>query len=227
MAAARQDASRAARARTAPASTTVHRQQRPEDGAPAEEVEQRAADDRRERGPDAEHERDLRHHALRFGAVKAVADDGAADHEPAARRQPLQHAREPQRLDVAGDRAAERAEREHASPASTTGRRPSASDSAPCHSIMNAYANMYTDSVCCSAIGGTPNSAPDRRKRGQVHVDRERPEHRRATPAAPRIPTRGAPVRALQVAWSSARSHRRHAGAAFRPSSAASTAARS
>ena len=64
-------------------------------------------------GPEAEHERHLRHHALRLGAVEAVADDRAPDDEPGARRQSLQHARQPQRLDVAGDRAAERAEREH------------------------------------------------------------------------------------------------------------------
>ena len=88
-------------------------EQHPEDRAPAEDVEHHAAQDRRDRRRDPEHERHLRHEPLGFRTLEAVPYDRAAHDQACAGRQPLQHAEQPQRFDVARDGAAERRERVH------------------------------------------------------------------------------------------------------------------
>ena len=70
-------------------------EEHPEDRAPAEEVQHRAAHDRRDGRGDPEDQRHLRHQPLRFRTLEAVADDGAADDEPAARGQSLQDPEQP------------------------------------------------------------------------------------------------------------------------------------
>src|SRR4030095_7550838 len=59
----------------------------------------------------AEYEGDLRHQALRLGTVETVANDRSTDDHAGSGRNSLQRAEQPQRLNVAGDRAAERSER--------------------------------------------------------------------------------------------------------------------
>jgi hypothetical protein len=47
-----------------------------------------------------------------------------------------------------------------ASPARITRRRPTASDSGPCTTLINAYATRYTLIVCCIATLSAPSCAP-------------------------------------------------------------------
>ena len=103
--------------------------------------EQQAADHRRDRRRDAEIDRHLRHHALRLGRREHVADDGARNHHAGAGRHALQRAKEHQRADGLRQRAADRRQREQRQPASTTGRRPKLSDSAPWNRFITAKPN--------------------------------------------------------------------------------------
>ena len=60
---------------------------------------------------------------------------------------------------------------------------------------MNAYAIMYTDSVCWSAIGGTPNSAPMAGNAGKYMSTANGPsidERRQQGRESPRAPMRRA-----------------------------------
>ena len=97
------------------------RQHHPEDRAPARNVQQRTADDRRQRGSDTEHERRLRHQPLRFGPLEAIANHRTSDDQPGAGGKSLERAEEPQRFDVARDRAAQRGEAVDREPAQDDG----------------------------------------------------------------------------------------------------------
>ena len=88
-----------------------HGQQRgngdsPEHGAPAAPLDQEAAEQRRQDGRDAEHQREQRHHARRLGPGVQVAHHGARHHHAGAGAQALHKAPGHQALDVGRQGAA-------------------------------------------------------------------------------------------------------------------------
>ena len=106
-----------------------------------------------------------------------------------------------------------------------TGRRPSASESEPCHSIMNAYAKRYVDSVCWTAMGEAANSAPIAPNAGRYMSMANGPSiDSDASSPAKRHERRVQPVRRRPHARGAVTASHRPRGAA--PLSAASTAAR-
>ncbi len=196
-------------------------QQHPEDRPPSQRVEQRAADNRRDRRRDAEDQRDLRHQPLRLRAVESVADDRAADDESGSRAGALGRAKHPQCLDIAGDRAAQRRERVDGQ---------AGDDDRPATQCVGQRAMPQHHECVGEQVGRKRLLHGDRRcrelgsdggKGRQVEVDRERTEHRQRGDQPRHSPRTLVHARRR-------RGHRvpRDAHFAALPSSAASTAAR-
>ena len=110
--------------------------------------------------------------------METVTDDRAADDNTRARGKSLQRAEKPQRLDVAGDRAAERGQRVDAK---------AAQDDRPTAERVGQRAMPEHHEGEREQVGGqrllerdgrSAEFAPDCGKRGQVHIDGKRSQHR-------------------------------------------------
>ena len=168
--------------------------QKPEDRGPAQVHEQHAADQRGQRGRDAEEQRHLRHHALRIDRIEQVAHDGARHHHAGAARKALQHAPGHQRADVVGERAADRGQREHADAGQDHRPTPEAVGQRTMEQVHHRDAEQIRRQRLLHLQRAGRQRCRDAGERRQVGVDRKRPDRAQAAQQRGQHPARTRPV---------------------------------
>ena len=147
---------------------------KPEDRPPSKVDEQLSAHERRENRRQSEDEHQDREDAHGLDLVEQVADDRSRNDERRASAERLHQPEHDKRLDPLSERASKRREREREE-AEAEGRLPAdAIGERAVHRLAGCHADEVHREADLHGAGARAELARDRRKRGQVHVDRQR-----------------------------------------------------
>lgn len=152
--------------------------ERDEDRPPLAELQDEPAEHRRDDRSRAADKREQRVALGGLGCRKAVAHHRPRDHDPGRSAEPLQQAQHEQHPDAGREHRAERRQHEHdeardqrATPSDRVADRPE-------HELSGREAGHAGGQRQLPRRGGRREIAGQRRQRRQVHVHRQRPEHR-------------------------------------------------